>query len=137
MTEDGARAAEALRERESGVIVDTIPGLVAILTPDGTVDVVNHELVEYCGQPLEAMKQWGTNGTVHVEDLPRIGPVFAEAIAAGNPYDFEARIRRFDGIYRWCQVRGLPWRDTSGHIGRWYVVLIDIDERKHAEDALR
>jgi len=137
MTEDGARAAEALRERESGVIVDTIPGLVAILTPDGAVDVVNHELVEYCGQPLEAMKQWGTNGTVHVEDLPRIGPVFAEAIAAGNPYDFEARIRRFDGIYRWCQVRGLPWRDTSGHIGRWYVVLIDIDERKHAEDALR
>jgi len=85
MTEDGARAAEALRERESGVIVDTIPGLVAILTPDGAVDVVNHELVEYCGQPLEAMKQWGTNGTVHVEDLPRIGPVFAEAIAAGIP----------------------------------------------------
>ena len=137
MTEDGARAAEALRERESGVIVDTIPGLVAILTPDGAVDVVNHELVEYCGQPLEAMKQWGTNGTVHIDDLPRIGPVFAQAIAAGDPYDFEARIRRFDGIYRWCQVRGLPWRDTSGHIGRWYVVLIDIDERKHAEDALR
>src|SRR5262245_16187156 len=131
------RADDALRERESRVVVDTIPGLVSILTPRGEVDVVNHELVDYCGQPLEAMKQWGTNGTVHFDDLPRIGPVFAEAIAAGNPYDFEARIRRFDGIYRWCQVRGLPWRDTSGRIGRWYVVLIDIDERKHAEDALR
>jgi PAS domain S-box-containing protein len=59
------------------------------------------------------------------------------SIAAGDPYDFEARIRRFDGIYRWCQVRGLPLRDTDGRIARWYVVLIDIDERKRAEDALR
>jgi PAS domain S-box-containing protein len=98
------------------VIVDTIPCLVAILTAAGDVDVVNHELVEYCGQPLEAMRQWGTNGTVHSDDLPRVGQVFTQAIMAGDPYDFEARIRRFDGIYRWCQVRGLPLRDTNGRI---------------------
>ena len=133
------RAEEAIREheRESRVIVDTIPGLVAILTPAGEVDVVNRELLEYCGQPLEAMKQWGTNGTVHPDDLPRIGPVFSQAIAAGHPYDFDARIRRSDGVYRWCQVRGLPLRDSNGTITRWYVVLSDIDERKRAENALR
>ncbi|HEY1302032.1 MAG TPA: PAS domain-containing protein [Vicinamibacterales bacterium] len=118
-------------------MVDTIPGLVAILTAAGEVDVVNHELVEYCGQPLEAMRQWGTNGTVHVDDLSRVGQLFKQAITAGVPYDFEARIRRFDGVYRWCQIRGLPWRDTNGLIGRWYVVLTDVEERKRAEDALR
>jgi PAS domain S-box-containing protein len=83
------------------------------------------------------MTQWSTNGTVHVEDLPRILPVFTQAIAAGDPYDFEARIRRFDGDYRWFQVRGLPLHDTSGHLIRWYVLLSNIDERKRAEDALR
>jgi len=135
----GLQQARLLREREhdSRVIVDTIPGLVAILTPAGEVAVVNHELIEYCGQPLEAMKQWGTNGTVHSGDVPRIGQVFTQAITAGDPYDFEARIRRFDGLYRWCQVRGLPMRDLSGRIVRWYVLLTDIDERKSAEDALR
>ena len=133
------RAEEALREREreSRLIVETIPGLVAILTPRGEVDVVNQQLVEFCGQPLEAMRQWGTNGTVHFDDLPHVGPVFSQAIAAGEPYDFEARIRRFDGIYRWCQVAGLPLRDTAGRIARWYVLLTDIDDRKRSEDALR
>ena len=126
-----------IASRESRLIVDTIPGLVAILTPAGEVDVVNHQLVEYCGQPLEAMKQWGTNGTVHSEDLPHVVQVFTQAITAGEPYDFEARIRRFDGVYRWFQVRGLPLRDPGGHITRWYVLLTDIDDRKRAEDALR
>ena len=83
------------------------------------------------------MKQWGTNGTVHSEDLPRVSQVLTHAITSGDPYDFEARIRRFDGVYRWFQVRGLPLHDTSGHIARWYVLLSDIDDRKRAEDATR
>ena len=138
-TRELALANEALREREhdSRLLVHTIPGLVAILTPAGEVDVVNDELVEYCGQPLEAMKQWGTNGTVHPGDIPHVGQVFTQAIASGNPYDFEARIRRFDGVYHWCQVRGLPFRDPSGRILHWYVLLSDIDDRKRAENALR
>jgi PAS domain S-box-containing protein len=125
------------RESESRLIVETIPGLVAILTPAGEVDVVNDQLVEYCGQPLGAMKQWATNGTVHSEDLPHVGQVFTQAITAGEPYDFEARIRRFDGVYRWFQVRGRPLRDAGRHITRWHVLLTDIDDRKRAEDALR
>ena len=130
------RAAQEL-EHDSRLLVHTMPGLVAIMTPAGEVDVVNHELVEYCGQPLEAMKQWGTNGTVHLDDLPRVAQVFTQAITSGHPYDFEARIRRFDGVYRWCQVRGLPFRDPGGRILRWYVLLSDIDDRKRAEHVLR
>ena len=75
--------AEDPRLRDSQVIVDNIPGLVAILTPSGDVDVVNQELVEYCGQGLEAMRQWGTNGTVHQDDVARIAGPFTRAIAAG------------------------------------------------------
>jgi PAS domain S-box-containing protein len=127
----------AMGDDVDALVVDSIPGLVAILTPSGDVDVVNHQLVEYCGQTLEAMKQWGSNGTVHSQDLPRVVQVFTQAISSGEPYDFEARIRRFDGVYHWFQVRGLPLRDTSGHIVRWYVLLTDIDAWKRAEVELR
>ena len=40
--------------------------------------------------------------------------------------------------YRWLfQNRGDPLRDPSGRILRWYNLLIDIEERKRAEKALR
>jgi PAS domain S-box-containing protein len=125
------------RERESRLIVETIPGFVASLSPAGEVEFVNKQLVEYCGQGLDDMKQWGTNGTVHVDDQPHVAEVFSQGITSGEPYDFDARIRRFDGVYRWLQVRGLPLRDMNGQIARWYVLLSDVDDRKRAEAELR
>jgi PAS domain S-box-containing protein len=133
------RAEEALAasERNLRLIVDSIPGLVALLTPAGEVELVNPQLVEYCGRTLEELRLWGTSDTVHTEDLPRVVQLFARSITSGNPYDFEARLRRFDGVYRWFQVRGLPVRDANGRILRWCTLLTDIDERKRAEDALK
>jgi PAS domain S-box-containing protein len=124
-------------KRDVATVVESIPGLVAILTPDGEVDAVNDQLAEYCGQPLEAIKLWGTNGTVHAEDLPGVTEIFMRGISTGEPYEFEARVRRFDGVYRWNQIRGHPSRDSDGRIVRWYSVIFDIDDRKRAEQALR
>ena len=133
------RAEEALAASEENLrlIVDSIPGLVALLTPAGEVELVNPQLVEYTGRTLEELRLWGTSDTVHPEDLPRVVQVFTGSITSGNPYDFETRIRRFDGVYRWFQVRGLPVRDENGRILRWCALHTDIDERKRAEDALK
>jgi PAS domain S-box-containing protein len=123
------------RDHESRLIVETIPGFVASLSPAGELEFVNQGLIEYCGQGLEAMKQWGTNGTVHADDLPHVVELFTRGITSGEPYDFDARIRRHDGVYRWFQIRGLPLRDMGGQIVRWYSLLVDIEDRKRAEDA--
>jgi PAS domain S-box-containing protein len=133
------RAEEALAASEESLrlIVDSIPGLVALLTPAGEVELVNPQLVEYTGRTLAELRLWGTSDTVHPEDLPRVVGVFTGSITSGNPYDFETRIRRFDGVYRWFQVRGRPVRDANGRILRWCSLLTDIDERKRAEDALK
>jgi PAS domain S-box-containing protein len=133
------RAEEALAASEHNLrlIVDSIPGLVSLLTPAGEVELVNPQLVDYCGRTLEELKLWGTTDTVHAEDLPRVVQLFTRSITSGNPYDFETRLRRFDGVYRWFQVRGLPVRDADGRILRWCSLLTDIDERKRAEDALK
>ena len=131
-----AEAALLESERESRLIVDRIPGLVATLTPAGEVEGVNNPVLEYCGRTVEELKQWGISDTVHPEDLPRVIEVITQSMASGDPHEIEERIRRFDGVYRWFQVRGLPLRDATGRIVRWYVLLTDIDARKRAEAQL-
>src|SRR6202049_749875 len=133
------RAEEALAASEENLrlIVDSIPGLVALFTPAGEGRLVHPQLVEYTGRTLEELRLWGTSDTVHPEDLPRVVRLFMGSIASGDPYDFATRIRRFEGVYRWFQVRGLPVRDENGRILRWCALDTDIDERKRAEDALK
>ena len=57
------RAEDALREseRESRLIVDSIPGLVATFTPAGEVEFVNRQVLEYFGKTLEELKRWETD----------------------------------------------------------------------------
>ncbi|WP_334392926.1 ATP-binding sensor histidine kinase [Bradyrhizobium sp. AZCC 2262] len=129
------RAQEALRESERNLrsAIDGIPGLVAILAPNGDVEAVNRQIFEYCGQSLEELRNWGTNGTIHPDDHPQLAEIFTKSIAAGIPYRTEARVRRFDGQYRWFEIRGIPVREASSdRIVRWYSLLTDTEDRTQA-----
>ena len=121
------------RERDARLIVETIPALVAVMTPAGEVEHVNRQVLEYFGRTLEDLKKWGTTDAVHPADLPDVIAAWQRAIETSQPYEIEHRIRRADGQYRWFQLRGLPLRDADGRVIRWYVAFIDIDERKQAE----
>jgi signal transduction histidine kinase len=57
--------------------------------------------------------------------------------ASGTPGGLEARLRRFDGEYRWFLFRGVPLRDELGNIVKWYGSSTDIEDRKRAEEELR
>src|SRR5262249_32310954 len=102
------------RERESRLVLDTIPAGAAIMTSDGQVAFVNNRMIEYFGKTFEELTRWGTSDAVHPDDLPHVIAAFRHSLATGDPYDTEERLRRFDGSYRWFQVRGLPVRDDRG-----------------------
>ena len=133
------RAQEALRESERSLrsAIDGIAGLVAIMAPNGELDALNRQVIEYFGRSLEEMRNWGTSDAIYHEDLPRIAEIFQRSMATGTPFHYELRLRRFDGEYRWFDNRCVPIRDNSGRVTRWYMLGTDIEERKRAEDALR
>jgi PAS domain S-box-containing protein len=124
------------RERESRMIVASIPGLVATLTPAGEMESVNEQVLAYGGRTLEELKKWVTSDICHPDDLPCAIEIISDAMKSGDPYEMVVRIRRFDGVYRWFQVRGLPLRDSMGDIVRWYVLFTDIDDLKRVEAEL-
>ena len=118
-------------------MVDGISALVAVLTPDGTVDFVNRQVLDYFGKTLEELKEWATTDAIHADDLPGVIAVWRRSLESGQPYDIEIRQRGANGVYRWFHVQGLPVRDATGCILRWCILQTDIDERKRAEEALR
>jgi len=129
--------ASSSSEESFRLIVETLPGLIAVMTADGGVEHVNRQVLDYFGRTLEELRQWGTTDAVHPADLPRVTAAWQHAVHTGQPYEFEHRIRRADGEYRWFQSRGLPLRDADGRIVRWYNLLTDIDARKQSEEQLR
>src|SRR5580693_3225148 len=137
--EDRKRAEEIVQEGEKSLrlLVDGIGGLVAIMSPDGEVEFINNQGLEYFGKTLEDLKGWTTSDAVHPDDLPRAVADWMHSVKTGEPYDVDNRLRGADGVYRWFHSRGLSLRDAEGRIVRWYVLLTDIDERRRAEEKLR
>jgi PAS domain S-box-containing protein len=137
--EDRKRTEEALQSSERNLrrIVDSIPGLVCTMSPAGALEHFNQQVLDYFGRTREELRDWAFNDSVHPDDLPHVIEAFTKSIATGTLYDVEHRCRRADGVYRWFQVRALPVRETDDRITGWYVLLIDIDDRKRAEDAVR
>jgi PAS domain S-box-containing protein len=137
--EERKRAEEALRSNEQSLrlIVDTVPGLVCTMSAAGEVELLNRQVLEYFGKTTEELKNWATSDAVHPDDLPRLLDAWKHSVETGQPYAYDLRQRRVDGVYRWFQARGLPLRDTEGRITGWYLLLTDIDDRKKAEEELR
>jgi PAS domain S-box-containing protein len=133
--EDRKRAEEALRARELDVrsFFDNMPGFLARLSPDGALEMFNPPFLQYLGRTLEEIDQWRMNDTIHPDDLAHVIEVFGDGLSTGKPFDFEYRIRRFDGVYRWFQSRMLPVRNVEGQILHWNSIATDIDDRKKAE----
>ncbi len=128
-----------VRESEAALrqTVDTVPTLAWRTLPDGFSDYLNQPWHEYTGLTPEESHGWGWKVTIHPEDLERLMGAWSKILAAGQPGELEARLRRHDGQYRWFLFRTAPLRDHSGKIVRWYGTNTDIDELKRAEEKLR
>ena len=118
-------------------IVDALPGLVWTALPDGHIDFLNQRWCEYTGLSLEEACGWGWQTAIHPDDLPRLLERWRSMLASGEPSEMEARLRRFDGGYRWFLLCGSPLHDTTGQVIKWYGLSTDIEDRKRAEDAVK
>ena len=136
--DDRKRAEDTLRSSEQSLrlIVDSIPGFVAISNAAGEVELYNHQVLEYFGKTTEELKNWATADVLHPDDLARMIDAWRYSIDTGEPLDLDHRSRGADGVYRWFHIRGRAQRDAEGGIVRWYHLVTDIDERKRAEDEL-
>jgi len=118
-------------------VIDTIPALVWAARPDGSAEFFNQRWLDYAGLSFDDARDWGWTAAVHPDDRPKVIDLWRTILASGESGEMEARLRRFDGVYRWFLNRASPLRDEVGETVRWYGTSTDIEERKRAEEATR
>ena len=118
-------------------MIDQMPTLAWSCRPDGSAEFVNQRWLDYTGLSMEEAVGWGWQATIHPEDLGKTTETWLRIVASEEPGEEEARVRRFDGEYRWFLFRAVPVRDEWGKVIRWYGTSTDIEDRKRAEEKLQ
>ncbi len=121
-------------EDQLRIIIDTIPILAWCTLPDGSAEFINQRWLDYMGLSAEKARDWGWRVAIHDEDSTELVETWRAAVATGEPFEAEARLRRADGEYRWFLFRAVPLRDELGNIIQWYGTNTDIEDRKQAEE---
>jgi PAS domain S-box-containing protein len=124
-------------EIELRCIVDALPGLVWTARLDGHVDFLNQRWCEYTGLSVDEAYGRGWQTAIHPDDLPELLERWRSILASGEPREMEARLRRFDGEYRWFLFRTNPLIDASGQVVKWCGMNTDIEDRRRSEETQR
>ena len=136
-----ARRAGELAVRESEArfrnMADNTPMMMWVTDPDGYCTYLNKTWYEFTGQTPEQAEGFGWLDATHPDDKSRAEEAFVTANAARAPFKVEYRLRRADGAYRWAIDAASPRFDADGEYLGYVGSVIDIDERREVEDALR
>ena len=118
-------------------LVEALPGLGWTALDDGRAEFLNRRWLDYTGLTAEQAAGLGWAGAIHPHDRPALVEYWRACVVSGTPADTEARIRRYDGVYRWFLFRANPVRDAAGNISRWFGTNLDIEDRRRNEEMLR
>src|SRR5258708_21727298 len=103
-------------EADLSCVLDGLPAMVWTAVPDGRIDFVNQRWSDYTGLSLDDAEGWKWQSVIETDDLAGLLERWRSILASGQPDEMEARIRRFDGQYRWFLVQTNPIRDDERRI---------------------
>lgn len=128
----------ALRETEARFrsLADTAPVVIWVSDLDG-FEFVNREFIRFAGANGGDLRGKSWDLLLHPDDHENYISLYAGAMAAGQPFEAQARLRRADGEYRWLKSTGVPRFTDDGNLLGFVGCSVDITEIKQSEEALR
>jgi PAS domain S-box-containing protein len=131
-------ATRDLRESESRFrnMADHAPMMTWVTDPDGLLTYLNRGWSEFTGQTPQEALGLGAWDALHPEDREHSERIFFEANSARETFRIEYRLRRADGTYRWALSAAAPRFGEDGEFLGYIGSVIDITDRKEAEQFL-
>jgi PAS domain S-box-containing protein len=105
-----AEAALRESEKEFHSLAESMPQIVWACDSDGLNIYFNQQWVDYTGMSLAESHGTGWNKPFHPDDQQRAWDAWQNTTHNQGTYSLECRLRRFDGVYRWWLIRGVPQR---------------------------
>jgi PAS domain S-box-containing protein len=132
------RAEAALREsgERFRFLAESVPQKIFTARPNGEIDYRNQQWKEFTGLSLEDIKGSAWTSFIHPEEVEEHIQHWRHSIDTGQPFEFEHRFRRADGVYRWHLTRAHALRDADGKVTMWVGSNTDIEDQKQAEEHL-
>ncbi len=113
------------------------PVLIWVTEPDARCTFVSRAWCELTGMTPEAGLDFGWLDAVHPDDREAAHRIFIAASKRREGFRLDCRLRSRDGEYRWAVGSAAPRIGPHGELLGCIGSIIDITERKAAEQALR
>jgi PAS domain S-box-containing protein len=120
-----------------GDVVDALPGLVWTTQADCRSDFVNRGWCEYTGLGLDEAIGLGWQAAIHPDDRSTVVQAWELISQSGIAREIDARLRRFDGQYRWFVLRLSPLPADGSRHPRWCWLGLNADEGPETDGRLR
>ena len=108
-------------------VAEAIPHIVWMADRSGLGDYLNRRALEFTGLTPEALAGLGWLDAIHPADRERAAAEWGDAVASGEAYLGEYRVRDRDGLYRRMQTRATPIRASTGEVSRWIGTWTDVE----------
>lgn len=130
---------EALRESEDRFrhMADHAPVMIWMTETDGTRTYLSQSWYEFTGQTPETGLGFGWLDATHPDDKGYAEKAFLTANENHEAFRVEYRLRRTGGSYAWAIDSAQPRFDANGAFLGYIGSVLDITERKQAEENLK
>jgi PAS domain S-box-containing protein len=130
------RAAEIAERHAAELrqVIDVAPMQMFVWEADGSASFGNRAAKDYFRVEKQLNPLKFLELVTHPDDIKDFKIRLLEARNNEEPFDYEARMRRHDGEYRWFRYQSYPLRHADGTIARWCGIRTDIHDQKMAEE---
>ena len=128
-------AQASLRESEARFrhMADHAPVMVWVTDPDGSCTFLSRSWYDFTGQTPTTGLGFGWIDAVHPGDRKTVREAFTAASGRREPFSIDYRLRRADGQFHWAIDTARPRFAEDGAFLGYIGSVIDIHDRKRAE----
>ncbi len=109
-------------------VIEALPVMAWAALADGSPAFTNQRFLDYLGLSADEIRDaWPS--TIHPEDVPELMARRGMALATGQGFRLELRLRRHDGEWRWFQLDVSAALAPDGRIRTWIGTYVDVHDR--------